>query len=247
MKNSKSFSNSFYQVIRCISTTETLDPVNLSYATYESTIASDSTSPVIVLHGLFGSKSNWNSLCKAIQRKSDPPRKIIAVDARNHGESPHNDYHTYPHMAADIRALYEQIGIKKACLLGHSMGGRAVMLFSLKYVSIYTNRISVFDKIINQLRNTTTIFMKARLITKIFQPELVEKLLVVDISPATISSDISGSSAIFRALESVKIPENLTMSQARISVDNQLSHSIQDQILRSFMLTNLVQKTNGRY
>lgn len=126
----------FTQLRRCLSTAETLEPIKMSYATYESTIAPNNISPLIVMHGLFGSKSNWKSLCKAIQKKSNPSRKVIAVDARNHGESDHNENHTYAHMAEDIRAFYDQLGVKKATLMGHSMGGRAVMLFTLKYVSI---------------------------------------------------------------------------------------------------------------
>lgn len=124
------------QLTRCLSTAETLEPIKMSYATYESTVAQNNTSPLIVMHGLFGSKSNWKSLCKAIQKKSTPLRKVIAVDARNHGESEHNVNHTYAHIAEDIRAFYDQLGIKKAALMGHSMGGRAVMLFTLKYVSV---------------------------------------------------------------------------------------------------------------
>lgn len=126
----------FNQLVRNVST-ETLEPIKMSYATFESTLAQNNTSPLIVMHGLFGSKSNWKSLCKAIQKKSNPQRKVIAIDARNHGESEHNDHHTYAHMAADIRALYDQLGVKKAALMGHSMGGRAVMLFTLKYVSVF--------------------------------------------------------------------------------------------------------------
>ena len=62
--------------------------------------------------------------------------KVIAVDARNHGDSPHTAEHTYPHIVEDIKALMENLNIKKASLIGHSMGGRAMMLMALKYVSI---------------------------------------------------------------------------------------------------------------
>lgn len=125
-----------HQLTRYVSTTETLEPIKMSYATFENTTILNQTDPLIVMHGLLGSKSNWKSLCKVIQKRSSPQRTVIAVDARNHGESQHNENHTYAHLAADIRALYDQLGIKKAALLGHSMGGRAVMLFTLKYVSI---------------------------------------------------------------------------------------------------------------
>lgn len=59
---------------------------------------------------------------------------MIAVDARNHGESPHTSELTYNHLAADIKALMYDLSIKKATLIGHSMGGRAVMLVALRYV-----------------------------------------------------------------------------------------------------------------
>lgn len=113
---------------------EHTEAVNMSYATYESTTTLTS-SPLLIMHGLFGSKGNWNSLSKALQQKTQPQRKIIAVDARNHGESPHTDSHSYEDLAQDIHYFLHQMNIEKTCLLGHSMGGRAVMLFALKYVS----------------------------------------------------------------------------------------------------------------
>lgn len=111
-------------------------PINMAYASYETTHSTDydKTPPIILMHGLFGSKSNWNSLCKAILKKSNPRRKIIAVDARNHGESPHTDSHNYNDLASDIKHLMDRQNIKKACLMGHSMGGKAVMCFALNYV-----------------------------------------------------------------------------------------------------------------
>lgn len=122
----------------CTTTDSRLDTVSMSFATYESSMPSTSNSgppPLIVMHGLFGSKRNWNSLCKVFHQKTIPQRKIIAVDARNHGESPHSNKHSYQHLAEDVRNFYTQLGIQKASLLGHSMGGRALMYFALRYVS----------------------------------------------------------------------------------------------------------------
>ena len=40
--------------------------------------------PLIVLHGLFGSSRNWQSVCKRLS--SEIPGKIVhAIDLRNHG------------------------------------------------------------------------------------------------------------------------------------------------------------------
>ena len=115
--------------------TSRLTPVNLAYASYESTDINVESWPLLVMHGLLGSKGNWKSLCKVFHQKTVPQRKVVAMDARNHGDSPHSAQHTYHHLAEDIKLLMEKLKIDKTVLLGHSMGGRAVMLFALKYVS----------------------------------------------------------------------------------------------------------------
>nr|CAI5834017.1 unnamed protein product [Callosobruchus analis] len=200
-------------ILRLSTNADTLEPVKLSYATYESTTADkpSQAAPLVIMHGLFGSKSNWNSLCKVYQQKCNPQRKIIAVDARNHGDSPHSSEHTYAHLAADLKSLLNQLAVEKAALLGHSMGGRAVMLFALKY------------------------------------PELVDRLIVGDISPVRNSPNLDNMPSLFQALESVNLPSNVLMSQARAMVDEQLASYISDKSLRAFLITNLVAADNGSY
>ncbi|XP_023015213.2 sn-1-specific diacylglycerol lipase ABHD11-like isoform X2 [Leptinotarsa decemlineata] len=202
-----------HQIFRNVSSSEALEPVKMAYATYESTGLDiiNQASPLLIMHGLFGSKSNWNSLCKAYHQKFDPTRKIIAMDARNHGDSPHSENHTYTYLANDIKALFDQLNLKKGALMGHSMGGRAVMLFALKY------------------------------------PELVERLVVVDISPVRTSPSMDSMPHLFQILESIILPSEMPMSKARTFVEEQLAKHIHDKSLRSFLLTNLVQKNNGSY
>ncbi|VEN53243.1 unnamed protein product [Callosobruchus maculatus] len=200
-------------VFRLTTNADTLQPVNLSYATYESTTADrpSQAAPLVIMHGLFGSKSNWNSLSKVYQQKCNPQRKVIAVDARNHGDSPHSSEHTYAHLAADLKSLLNQLGVEKAAFMGHSMGGRAVMLFALKY------------------------------------PELVDRLIVGDISPIRNSPNLDSMPSLFQAMESVNLPSNVTMSQARSIVDEQLTKYMADKSLRAFLITNLVATHNGSY
>ena len=58
-------------------------------------------------------------------------RRVVALDARNHGESPHTAVMDYPHMAADIAAAADRLGLGRVTLVGHSMGGRASMQLAL--------------------------------------------------------------------------------------------------------------------
>lgn len=56
------------------------------------------------------------------------------MDARNHGDSPQVADFTYQLMAEDIKYLMDDLNVKKASLIGHSMGGRAMMYFAVVYV-----------------------------------------------------------------------------------------------------------------
>ncbi|XP_068623756.1 sn-1-specific diacylglycerol lipase ABHD11-like [Battus philenor] len=126
-------SNALYQmaVLRPFSADSTTsDTVDLAYASYESTANENcSKTPLVILHGLLGSKNNWNSMSKAIHRTTG--RKVISIDARNHGDSCHSSQHTYIHMAHDVMRLLKKLGLSKVSLLGHSMGGRTAMVLSL--------------------------------------------------------------------------------------------------------------------
>ena len=81
---------------------------------------------LIILHGLLGSSDNWQSLGKRYAER----HHVWMLDARNHGRSPHDDTHTYEAMAQDVIDFMNDRGIAKARLLGHSMGGKTVLLLS---------------------------------------------------------------------------------------------------------------------
>lgn len=83
---------------------------------------------LVILHGLFGSLDNWQSLAKEFSNHFT----TYIVDQRNHGKSPHFDEHNYSSMAADLKEFLEQQGIEQTHLLGHSMGGKTVMQFSIQ-------------------------------------------------------------------------------------------------------------------
>lgn len=81
------------------------------------------THKLLIAHGLYGSARNWGAIAK---RLSDT-RQVVAVDMRNHGESPWFDTHSYPDMAGDLAKVMTEPGD----VLGHSMGGKAAMVLAL--------------------------------------------------------------------------------------------------------------------
>ena len=83
-------------------------------------------SPIVLVHGLFGSLDNLGVLARDLVNDHD----IIQVDMRNHGLSPRDPVMNYPAMAQDLLDTLDAQHIEKATFIGHSMGGKAVMALS---------------------------------------------------------------------------------------------------------------------
>ncbi|KAJ0004597.1 hypothetical protein NQD34_010811 [Periophthalmus magnuspinnatus] len=178
--------------------------VNLSYDVFDG--KNDDT-PLVFLHGLFGSKSNFHSIAKSLVQRTG--RKVLTVDARNHGTSPHCPELTYEIMSADLKLLLSQLRIDRCVLIGHSMGGKTAMT------------------------------------TALTQPSLVERLVVVDISPSQ-SATRTNFRFYIQAMQAVQISSDIPRSTARRMAEDQLRTSVKEHSVRQFLLTNLIE-LNGHY
>jgi esterase len=154
--------------------------------------------PLVILHGLFGSKRNWSSIAGRLAEH----RRVITVDMRNHGESPWDDLHDYPALADDVARLIERVAGGPVTVMGHSMGGKAAMLLALG------------------------------------RPELVERLVVVDIAPAR-----SHSSPLLLVKAMRRVP--LETLSRRAEVDAVLAEVIPDLAVRGFLAQNVVTEPTG--
>lgn len=154
--------------------------------------------PLVILHGLFGSKRNWSSIAGRLAEY----RRVITVDMRNHGESPWDDVHDYPALADDVARLIERVVGGPATVMGHSMGGKAAMLLALG------------------------------------RPELVERLVIVDIAPAR-----SQSSPLLLVKAMRRVP--LETLSRRAEVDAVLAEVIPDLAVRGFLAQNVVTEPTG--
>ena len=94
---------------------------------------------LLVIHGLYGSARNWGVICKRLA--SD--RRVIAVDLRNHGDSPWFDSHSYFDMAQDLAEVIAHFDQPMA-VMGHSMGGKAAMILALEHPEL-VDRLCVAD------------------------------------------------------------------------------------------------------
>lgn len=89
--------------------------------------APDNAPTLLVAHGLYGSGRNWG----VIARRLADRREVVAVDMRNHGDSPRFPTQGYPEMAGDLAEVIQSLGTGPVDLLGHSMGGKAAMQLAL--------------------------------------------------------------------------------------------------------------------
>lgn len=124
-------------------------------------------SPLIILHGLFGSKTNNRTISKQLATRLD--RDVYCLDLRNFGSSPHVDRLDYPSLSADVEKFIEDAEFPenaKPIIIGHSMGAKTVMALALRKpdvpkmvvsvdnapLDLTINSVSSFSKYIRQLR-----------------------------------------------------------------------------------------------
>jgi esterase len=155
-------------------------------------------SPVVILHGLFGSKRNW----AGIARRLGHQHRVLAVDLRNHGDSPWDPCHDYPALAGDVAALIRSHVGGPVAVIGHSMGGKAGMTLALT------------------------------------RPELVSRLVVVDIAPAVSAGTTAG---VLAALQAVPL-KSLTR---RSDVEAFLADRLADPAVRAFLVQNVIATADG--
>jgi pimeloyl-ACP methyl ester carboxylesterase len=94
-------------------------------------VAGAQRSPAVVLiHGMVNSSRHWRDVALALSERYF----VVAPDLIGHGESaaPRGDYSLGAH-AAGIRDLLAAIGVDRATIVGHSLGGGVAMQFFYQF------------------------------------------------------------------------------------------------------------------
>src|SRR4051812_49869690 len=100
-------------------------------------------SPVVLLHGLTATRRYVVMGSRALERGG---HRVIAYDARGHGESdpaPSPEAYAYADLAADLRALLDDLGIERAVLAGASMGAHTLLRFALDHPSRVAGLVAI--------------------------------------------------------------------------------------------------------
>jgi len=96
--------------------------------------------PLIIIHGLFGTLDNWQTLGKKFAEKFE----VYLIDQRNHGHSPHTDEMNYQLMSDDLHELITDLNLSDVIVLGHSMGGKTAMTYATQHQE-YLDKLIVVD------------------------------------------------------------------------------------------------------
>ena len=89
----------------------------------------DSLEHLVLIHGLFGSLENLNMVAKPLAEDYT----VTSLDVRNHGHSFHENNMNYANLAQDVIHTLDSLGIQKAHVLGHSMGGKIAMQLATQF------------------------------------------------------------------------------------------------------------------
>jgi pimeloyl-ACP methyl ester carboxylesterase len=96
--------------------------------------------PVILIHGLYSSaRMNWD--LPGVTAQLAKHFQVIALDNRGHGQSdkPQREDQYGAEMAEDIVRLMDHLQIKKARVVGYSLGGMIVM----KLLTLHPDRVTL--------------------------------------------------------------------------------------------------------
>ncbi len=83
--------------------------------------------PLLLLHGFGNEARIWDDLVPSLA----PHYRVMALDLRGHGDSDHHPggAYDYDDHVEDLEAVFAHLGIERAVLVAHSLGGRIAMLF----------------------------------------------------------------------------------------------------------------------
>lgn len=163
--------------------------------------------PLIILHGLFGSSDNWITIAKRLSSRFT----VFIPDQRNHGNSPHSDFHDYSAMSSDLLEFAADQKLMRFFLAGHSMGGKTAVRFALQ------------------------------------QPEMIEGLIVADISPfATKTGSPDSYNQYLSILKALSVTD-VSKARSRADLEEKFPETFFEGRTRGLILKNIRRDHDGSF
>lgn len=86
--------------------------------------------PAVLLHGLSATRRNVVQGSRHLIKRGC---RLVAYDARGHGESSPAPAYGYTDLVEDLEAVLDRLGLEQAALVGSSMGAATAMAFALRH------------------------------------------------------------------------------------------------------------------
>lgn len=85
---------------------------------------------VVLLHGFLENNTMWNTVVEKISKRN----RVICIDLLGHGKTGSIGYiHSMEEMAEAVKTVLQELKIRRAIFIGHSMGGYVALAFAEKY------------------------------------------------------------------------------------------------------------------
>ena len=175
---------------------------------------------VVILPGLLGQAKNWQSIQKTLLARLGVEFTVHALDLRNHGRSAHTLEHSISLMAQDCAMFVNEILKKES---NEESGSPNEEIGGIKE-SVSLIGHSMGGKVAMELSLTF--------------PELIDRLMVVDVGPWKYSG-VTGEMGVIEnhldAMRALPLSEIYTMEMA----SEMLKYAAPRKVDRDFLLTNL--------
>lgn len=162
---------------------------------------------MFILHGLFGLSDNWATVGKML---SEIGYEVYLIDLRNHGSSPHSEEWTYAAMMEDIKNTMVDV-------LGIMENGKETSAINHQPLPILIGH-SLGGKVAMQFAST--------------YPEMLEKLIIVDMAPKDYPENQ------FSFIEKL-LALDITKMKSRKEAETELKKIISDNATIQLLLKNI--------
>jgi pimeloyl-ACP methyl ester carboxylesterase len=169
---------------------------------------------VVLLHGFLENQTMWKHLTPELSKKY----RVISIDLLGHGETGCLGYvHSMEDNAEAVRGVLSELKIRKAVLVGHSMGGYVALAFAELYPTLVKGlvlqnstskadseeRKANRDRAIKAVKKDYATFIRLS-IANLFSEENREKM-IADIEKVKIEALKTPLQGIVASLEGMKI------------------------------------------
>ncbi len=162
--------------------------------------------PLFIVHGLFGMSDNWLTVGKKLAENFE----VYLLDLRNFGQSLHSDAWTYPAMAKDIQETMDDV-------LGLMANGKNTSTIKHQPLPILIGH-SLGGKVAMQF---ASLF-----------PQMLEKLIVVDIAPKDLHPKVFDFVNLLPAID-------LSKMKSRKEVETELGKILKENSIIQLLLKNI--------